>query len=45
MALAVGALAPDFELENQHRRKVRLSGFRGHRHVVLAFHPLAFTPV
>lgn len=24
---------------------VRLSDFRGRRHVVLAFHPLAFTPV
>jgi peroxiredoxin len=45
MALEVGELAPDFELENQHRHPVRLSDFRGKRHVVLAFHPLAFTPV
>jgi len=43
--LAPGTVAPDFELENQHREKVRLSYFRGRKHVVLAFHPLAFTPV
>ena len=43
--LAVGSEAPDFELPNQTRRKVRLSDYRGKKHVVLAFHPLAFTPV
>ena len=43
--LAVGSIAPDFSLPNQHRVDVRLSEFRGKRHVVLAFHPLAFTPV
>jgi peroxiredoxin len=43
--LAVGSEAPDFELENQTRRKVRLSDCRGKKNVVLAFHPLAFTPV
>jgi peroxiredoxin len=43
--LAVGSPAPDFALENQHRALVRLSSFRGRRHVVVAFHPLAFTPV
>ena len=43
--LPVGAIAPDFSLPNQHRSTVRLSDFRGKKHVVLAFHPLAFTPV
>lgn len=43
--LSVGTSAPDFVLPNQHRTPVRLSDFRGRKHVVLAFHPLAFTPV
>jgi peroxiredoxin len=45
MPLSEGHEAPDFELENQRRELVRLSSFRGRRNVVLAFHPLAFTPV
>jgi peroxiredoxin len=40
----VGALAPDFELQDQHGTPVRLSQFRG-RKVVLVFYPLAFTGV
>ncbi len=40
----VGALAPDFELQDQHGTPVKLSGFRGRR-VVLVFYPLAFTNV
>jgi peroxiredoxin len=43
--LAIGSIAPDFSLPNQDRALIRLSSFRGRRHVVLAFHPLAFTPV
>ena len=43
--LQVGVMAPDFALENTHRQKIRLSDFRGRKNVVLAFHPLAFTPV
>jgi peroxiredoxin (alkyl hydroperoxide reductase subunit C) len=43
--LPVGSPAPDFVLPNQHRTDVRLSDFRGRKHVVIAFHPLAFTPV
>jgi len=43
--LAAGTVAPDFALPNQHRQTVRLSDFRGKQLVVLAFHPLAFTPV
>ncbi|MEO3873111.1 peroxiredoxin [Nonomuraea sp. B12E4] len=38
----VGALAPDFELQDQHGTPVRLSRFRGGR-VVLVFYPLAFS--
>lgn len=43
--LEIGAIAPDFALENHRRQTVRLSDFRGRTHVVVAFHPLAFTPV
>ena len=45
MALSVGQLAPDFCLESHDRRLVRLSDYRGRRNVVLAFFPLAWTPV
>ena len=45
MAVEVGAAAPDFELRDQHGTPVRLSSFRGQRHVVLVFYPLAFSPV
>lgn len=43
--LSAGAIAPDFELPSHHGGVVRLSDFRGRRNVVIAFHPLAFTPV
>lgn len=45
MALTVGQLAPDFVLESHDGRKVHLSDFRGKKNVVLAFFPLAWTPV
>jgi len=45
MSLQVGAVAPDFELPSHRGAPVRLSSFRGRQHVVIAFHPLAFTPV
>ncbi len=43
----VGDMAPDFTLGSHLDRykKVRLADFRGKKNVVLAFHPLAFTPV
>jgi peroxiredoxin len=47
MALKVGDLAPDFELpavEGERRLKIKLSDFRGKQHVVVAFHPLNWTP-
>jgi peroxiredoxin len=45
MALKVGDEAPDFELRSHKGETVKLSNFRGKRQVILAFHPLAFTPV
>ncbi len=42
--LPIGTPAPDFTLVNQDRHPVTLSAFRG-RPVVVAFHPLAFTPI
>jgi peroxiredoxin len=47
MALKVGDLAPDFELqavEGERRLKIKLSDFRGKKHVVVSFHPLNWTP-
>ena len=47
MALQVGDTAPDFTLpgtENGSQVQIRLSDFRGKNHVVLAFHPLNWTP-
>ncbi len=43
--LKVGDEAPDFELEDQDGKKVRLSQFRGKKNVLLAFFPAAFSPV
>jgi peroxiredoxin len=43
--LTVGSDAPDFTLPSHTGQSVRLSDFRGKQRVVLAFHPLAFTPV
>jgi peroxiredoxin (alkyl hydroperoxide reductase subunit C) len=45
MTLQIGDEAPDFELRSHRGNPVRLSDFRGRKHVVIAFHPLAFTPV
>jgi len=43
----VGEEAPDFELPShlEKGKKVKLSDFRGKKNVVIAFYPLAFTPV
>jgi cytochrome oxidase Cu insertion factor (SCO1/SenC/PrrC family) len=41
--LKVGDLAPDFELVDTTRKKVKLSDFKGKKNVVLAFYVLAFT--
>jgi peroxiredoxin len=44
MALSIGQPAPDFSLKSHAGATVKLSDFRG-RNVVLAFFPLAWTPV
>ena len=47
MALQIGDIAPDFELaavEDGRNVKIRLSDFRGKKHVVVTFHPLDWTP-
>ena len=45
--LEVGNMAPDFELKSHliKDKKVKLSDFRGKSNVVLAFYPLAWTPI
>lgn len=45
MSISAGDIAPDFELRSHRGGTVRLSDFRGKRTVLVAFHPLAFTPV
>ena len=47
MPLKAGDTAPDFELpavEGEHRSTVRLSDYRGRKHVVVTFYPLDWTP-
>ncbi len=41
----VGETAPDFVLKDQDGKDVKLSEFRDRKNVLLAFFPLAFTPV
>ncbi|MBN1955042.1 MAG: redoxin domain-containing protein [Anaerolineae bacterium] len=43
--LEVGDPAPDFRLMDHTGRYVRLSDFRGTHNVIIAFYPLAWTPV
>lgn len=43
--LKVGDTAPDFELKSHTGEMVRLSQYRGQRNVMIAFYPLAWTPV
>lgn len=38
-------MAPDFELEDQNGKKVRLNQYKGKKNVLLAFFPFAFSPV
>ena len=45
MTLKAGDPAPDFELLSHRGGTIKLSDFRGRKNVVIAFHPLAFTPV
>jgi peroxiredoxin len=41
----VGDKAPDFRLADHTGGYVRLSDFQGEKNVVVAFYPLAWTPV
>lgn len=43
--LRVGDAAPDFRLPDHAGAYVRLSEFRAKNNVVIAFYPLAWTPV
>lgn len=45
MPVDVGQEAPDFELRDQHGQPVRLSDYRGKKHVVVVFYPWSFTRV
>jgi len=41
----IGQMAPDFSLKDHLERTIHLADYRGKRNVVLAFFPLAWTPV
>jgi peroxiredoxin len=46
-ALEAGARAPDFDLPactGEEKHRLILSEFRGKKNILLAFHPLNFTP-
>ena len=43
MPAEVGDQAPDFTLPSQNGDQVSLSQFKGEKHVVLGWFPLAFT--
>ncbi|MCE2902344.1 MAG: redoxin domain-containing protein [Gemmatimonas sp.] len=43
--LQAGVSAPDFSLSSTNGQTITLSQFRGQKHVLLAFFPLAFTGV
>jgi len=45
MTVKIGQAAPDVELASHLGKKVRLADFRGKCNVVIAFFPLAWTPV
>ena len=43
--LKPGQSAPEFELMNQDKTKVKLSDYRGKKKVILLFYPMDFSPV
>ena len=45
MALKVGQPAPEFTLKSHLGNEVRLSDYLGKKNIVIAFFPLAWTPV
>jgi peroxiredoxin len=44
MSIAVGQAAPDFTLQDQNKKDVKLSDFAGKKRVVLVFYPLDWSP-
>jgi mycoredoxin-dependent peroxiredoxin len=44
MSIAVGQKAPDFTLQNQDKKDVKLSDFTGTKNVVLVWYPLDWSP-
>jgi len=44
MSITVGQTAPDFTLQNQEKKDVKLSDFAGKKNVVLMFYPLDWSP-
>src|SRR5882757_7668835 len=44
MSIAVGQTAPDFTLQNQEKKEVKLSDFAGKKNVVLVWYPLDWSP-
>ena len=45
MVPKTGQAAPDFTLDSHNGREIRLSDYRGQKNVVIAYFPLAWTPV
>jgi peroxiredoxin len=45
MSIAVGQKAPDFILQNQDKKEVKLSDYAGKKNVVLMWYPLDWSPV
>ena len=43
MPVETGQQAPDFELRDQHNQPIRLSDYRGKKHVPVVFYPWAFS--
>src|SRR5438132_297576 len=44
MSISVGQKAPDFTLQNQDKKEVKLSDFAGKKNVVLVWYPLDWSP-
>ena len=44
MSIAVGQKAPEFTLQDQNKKEVKLSDFAGKKKVVLVFYPLDWSP-
>jgi mycoredoxin-dependent peroxiredoxin len=45
VAISTGDSAPDFDLEEAHGARVRLSDYLGSKNVLLVFHPFAWTSI